>query len=179
MAFLTFVYKNGLWLSWPVFGLGVFLIVKSILLVMKLEQRNLILSVPLLAEQQVEFIETGTVALWVDGPLFSLKFLGLDFELRDSAGLPVANRRNLFPLSSTSFSRGRMLARLFTISHPGTYTLRVSGKPLPETDDGEHRLVFMRPYLAETVGCVLGILLGALLTIGSLVNFLLRLLSSG
>lgn len=179
MALLTFVYENGLWLSWPVFGLGVFLIVKSILRVIRLSKENLLLSVPLLASQEIELAETGTVALWAEGPLFSPRFIGAGFELRDDVGLPVASRRNFPPVTSSGFSRGRLLARYFKISHPGRYTLLVTLKKPSASDDSEYCLLFMRPYLLQVVGCILGILLGALLTIGSLVNFLLRLFQSG
>lgn len=177
MAILTAFYENGLWLSWPLFGLGVYLIVKSILRVIRLGKDNLLLSVPLLASQELELSETGTVALWAEGPLFSPRYRGAQFELRDAAGLPVASRRNFPPVTSSGFSRGRLLARYFKISQPDRYTLLVTLKNQQASDDSEYRLLFMRPYLLQVVGCIFGILLGALLTIGSLVNFLLRLFS--
>ncbi len=37
----------------------------------------------------------------------------------------------------------------------------------------------MRPYLPQTIGCILGILLGAFLAIGSIVNFFIRLSEGG
>lgn len=179
MAILTAFYENGLWLSWPLFGLGIFLLVKSILRVIRLGKENLLLSVPLLASQEIELAATGTVALWAEGPLFSPRFRGARYELRDDAGLPVASRRNFPPITSSGFSRGRLLARYFKLSHPGRYTLQVTLKNQPESDDSDFRLLFMRPYMMQVVGCIFGMLLGAALTIGSLVNFLLRLLGAG
>lgn len=175
MEILSFLYDNGLWLSWPLFAMGVFLIVASIRTLLKLAEQNCIHRVPLLVQQNIEFREAGTVALWLEGPLFSTAFRGLGFHLSDCNGRLVGNRRPLFPLHSAGFSRGRMLVRFFSIPHPGIYALQVCAARAPRADDGRHQLLFMRPYLFQTVGCILGIVLGAQLAIGSLVNFLLRL----
>lgn len=179
MGTVGFLYDNGLWLSWPLFAVGLCLLVVSIRRLLRLAKRNRIHGVPLLTEQKIEFWEAGRVALWLEGPLFSTIFMGLDYRMIDSGGRGVGSRRPLFPLHSASFSRGRMLARFFVIPGPGIYSLQVSGTRVPTTDDGRHQLLFMRPHLTRTVGCILGIVLGAQLTIASLINFLLRLTQGG
>lgn len=179
VGILTFLYDNGLWLSWPLFAAGVFLVVASIRMLLKLAERNRIHGVPLLVEQKIEFREAGRVELWLEGPLFSTVFMGLGYHLSGSGGQQVGSRRPLFPLHSAGFTRGRMLAWFFTIPSPGIYTLQVSGARVPSADDGRHELLFMRPHLPRTIGCILGIVLGAQLTIASLVNFLLRLTQGG
>jgi len=161
------------------FGIGVFLLWFFILTVVRLGDKNRICSVPLRAEQDVEFAEAGRVILWVEGPLFSTRFLGLTYELIGSDGSFTTGRENLFPISSSSFSRGRKVERIFTIPHPGRYVLHTRGLEAPKAADEKHKLIFMRPYLPQTIGCILGILLGAFLTIGSLVLFILRFTSKG
>jgi hypothetical protein len=177
VALLAAIYEHGLWLSWPVFGLGMFLVAKAIPGIRALPEQNQLCNVPFTASQDVAFRESGEVELWVEGPLLSTVLLGARFSLRDSSGRPVASHGGIFPVQSTSLTRGHMRARVFTLRHPGTYTLEVSGENVPATDDSRYRLVFMRPYLLQLTGRTLGIILGSLLMIAGLVNFLMRLFS--
>jgi hypothetical protein len=179
MAILTFFYKNGLWLSWPVFGLGVFLLWFFIVTVIRLGDRNRLCSLPLTAEQSVEFGEAGKATLWLVGPLFFTRCRGLSFELTGSDGSVLTGRMILLRQASSGFSRARIPVRIFSIPSPGTYTLHVKGLGDAKAGDEKHRLIFMRPYLPQTIGCILGILAGAFLAIGSIVNFFIRLSAGG
>jgi hypothetical protein len=85
----------------------------------------------------------------------------------------------LFRQGSSGFSKVRIADRIFTIPYPGTYVLHSKGLGASKPGDEKHRIIFMRPYLSQTIGCILGILLGAFLAIGSIVNFFIRLSEGG
>ena len=164
----------------PLFGIGVFLLWFFILNLVRLGNKNHILSVPLLAEQDVEFQEAGRVFLCVEGPLFTTRFGKLSYELTGSDGISMQGRRCWLRAQSTSLSRRvRMQLRSFDITHPGRYLLRIKGLASPQADDAEHRITFTKPHLPQTMAGILGIVLGGLLTIGSLVLFVLRFTSKG
>jgi hypothetical protein len=175
MDILTFFYENGLWLSWPSFGLGVFLLWFFIATVIKVARRNRICSLPLTTEQNVEFSRAGKVILWLEGPLFTTRFGGLSFELKAGDGSVLKGRMALLRQGSSSFSKARIADRIFSVPHPGAYVLHAKGLGAPKAGDEQHGIIFMRPYMPQTIGCILGILLGAFLCIGSIVNFFLRL----
>ena len=179
MAVITFIYKNGLWLSPLFFGLGVYLLWFFIVTAVRLGDKNHICTVPLTAAQNVEFAEAGKVILWLEGPLFSSRFAGLTYELTGSNGFATKGRMIFFRLRSSGFSKMRLSDRVFTIPNPGTYVLHTKGLGDPQAGDEKHQLIFMRPYLPQTIGCILGIILGAGLTICSIVNFFLRLSGAG
>jgi len=176
MTLLSFFYRHGLWLSWPFLLLGLFLLGFFILTLARMGDKHRVCALPLTAEQTVEFKQGGVVVLWLEGPLLTSRFSGLSFGLTGSDGSLVKGRRPGFPLRSSSFSRARFNHRVFTLPAPGCYKLNTKGLGAPRPTDEDHELVFMRPYGAMLPGYVLGILLGSFLTIGSLVNFLLRLL---
>lgn len=175
MRLLLILYRHGLWLSWPLFVAGLALLVGSTLLVIGLGERNRLCVLPLTATQTVEFRQPGRVVLWTEGPLLTARFARLSFELVGNDGVELKGRRSWFPLRSSSFSRVRSVERLFTIPRPGRYVLNTTGLGSVRPSDENHQVVFMRPYLWQTIGCILGILFGAGLSVGSLVNFLLRL----
>ena len=64
---------------------------------------------------------------------------------------------------------------VYETPRPGRYVLRVQRLGAAQERDAAHRLVFMRPHLAQSVGYVIGIVLSAQVFIASLVFFLLRL----
>jgi hypothetical protein len=179
VALLTFFYKNGLWLSWPVCGLGVFLLWFFIVTVVRLGDKNRLCSLPMEAEQTVEFSEAGQAILWLEGPLLTTRFGGLSFELTGPDGSLLKGRMALFRQGSSGFSKARIADRVFTIPYPGRYILHIKGLGTAKAGDEKHRIIFMRPYLPRTIGCILGILLGAFLAIGSIVNFFIRLSEGG
>jgi hypothetical protein len=174
MIILNLLYKNGLWISWPIFGLGVFLLWFFIASLVKQGKDNLIHSLPLEARQEVEFVNAGKVVLWLEGPQFTSRFAGLRFVLRGSDGGVLEGRMAPMRHHASGLRKTRLADRVFDLPRPGRYVLHIDGLRTAQAGYGKHRLLFMRPHLLQTVGCILGTLLGALLTIGSLVNFLLR-----
>ncbi|MGD9546176.1 MAG: hypothetical protein AB7V45_01390 [Candidatus Krumholzibacteriia bacterium] len=175
MSILKFFYQNGLWLSWPVFALGIFVLWTCITAATKLGERNRIAALPLVAEQEVTFPEAGKAVLWLESPQLSRRFSGLGFELRGSDGSVNKGSRVLMRNRSSGFALVRISDRTFDIPHGGSYTLVTTGLDDPRPDDVNHHLIFMRPHQIQTIKTVLGIVLGAILTIGAIVNFFLRL----
>ena len=68
---------------------------------------------------------------------------------------------------------------MYEIPRPGRYVLRVERLGAAQERDTAHRLVFMRPHLAQSAAYIIGITLSAIVFIASLVFFVLRLLEKG
>ncbi len=73
----------------------------------------------------------------------------------------------------------RMELLSFHIPSAGQYTLRIRNLGTARGEDSGHRVVLSKPHLSGMVGYVLGVVLWAALLIGSVVLFVLRLLSIG
>ena len=184
MAFLKFLYRNGLWISPLVLGISATMLVLFILSVSRLGERDHLLTVPLLEEQEVEFAGAGPVVLCVQGPLsvgrlMTVRFTGLAYELRTANNAPVKSRRSWFHAKSSGFSTTRVEIRSFEIPEPGRYLLRVQCLKAGQAADPRYRIVFIRPHLAEMLGYILGIVLTGVLTIASLVLAILRVALKG
>ena len=179
MPVWSFLQRSALWISWPLCGLGAVLLWVCIVSAVRLGQQNHIVSLPLRAEQVFDFLEAGRVVLWLEGPQLTTRFAGVAFELTTEDGFPVEGQGVWLRQRSARASRVRIADQTFTVPHAGRYILRARGRELPAPDAGAHRLVFMRPHLSQTVGCVLGIVLGAVLVIGGVVLFCLRLPAGG
>ncbi len=178
LASALLFHRHGLWLSWPLLAFGLLATFWCIRTVSRLEENSRLGALPLVAKQAVEFDEAGPVELWLQGPHLSTRFTGLSFELIDPHGSHVRGRRSWFGRHSSGLSRARFAAQLYTLPQPGRYVLRTKGLGAPQPSDENHQVLFVRPHLAPALGCVVGMLLGAALAIGSLVNFLLRLRSA-
>jgi len=174
MAFLKFVWRNGLWIAVVAFAVAAAGLAFCILGASGLEKRNELLSVPLLERQDVEFAEAGRVVLCVEGPLLTGRFAGLTYELATPNNAPVKSRATWLHSKSSSFSRVRMEVRVFEVPEPGRYVLRVQGLKGGQAADSQHRLVFTRPHLVQTVGYILGIVFAGMLLVASVVFFGLR-----
>ena len=179
MNFLNILYRYGLWISVPVFGISAAMLVFCILSVIRVVKQARILSVPLLEQQEIEFSETGRVVMCMEGPLLTTRFGNLDYELRVAEGMPVEGRTTWFHAKTSSFSKVRMELKSYELPRRGRYVLRIKGLEHGSKPDPEHSIVFMRPHLAESIGYVIGITLSAGLLIGSLVLFILRLTDKG
>ncbi len=177
MSAWSFFYRYGLWITAPLFCVGAVLLAFFIVQLVRLGDRMRISSVPLVEQQDIEFMDTGPVVLCVEGPLLTRRFSGLTFELLTGDGIPVEGRRCWFRASSSSFSRVRTEWQTHEISYRGRYILRIRDLGAPRPSDPKHRIVFMKPHLPQTFGYIIGILLSSGLCIVSLVFFLLRLLS--
>jgi len=138
-----------------------------------------VLSVPLVEQQDIEFPEAGRVVLCMEGPRFSRRFAGLTYELSTDYGAPIEGRRAWFRARTTGVSWVRTELRVYEIPHAGRYVLRIQGLGAMQERDAEHRLVFTRPHLAQSVGYIIGMILSFGLFVVSLVFFLLRLTGHG
>ncbi len=175
MAVLSFIYRNGILISVLLLGIGVALLWFFILTVVRLEQKNRIRSVPLVAKQDVEFAEAGRVVLGVEGPFLTTRFGSLSYELVGSDGMSMPGQRRWLRTRTTSLKRIVHLEIAdFEIRYPGRYALRIQGLGDPRPEDVHHRIIFTKPHRAQTIGSILGIVLGGILTIGSLVLLILR-----
>jgi hypothetical protein len=179
VSFFSYVYRNGLWISIPVFIMSVVALVYFILDVIKVMKQARLTSVPLVEEQEVEFAEASRVVLCVEGPIFTSRFANLSYTLISPDGNPVEKRRSWFRSHTSSFSKVRMELEYYKIPRPGQYTLHIVGLEPGEKPDNDHQIVFMLPHLAQSVARVVGIVLASIFLIGSLVLFLMRFLSQG
>jgi len=154
MAFLSFLYKHGIWISVPVFILSVLLLVRCVTGVIKAEKETRLVSLPLLDRQEIDFAVEGSLVLCMEGPILS--------------------RRVLFRSSTSGFSKAIMELRVYEIAQPGRHVFEIRGLGDERPSDAEHRMVFTLPHLARSMAYVLGIVFSAMLTIGSLVLFMMR-----
>lgn len=175
MAFLKFVWRNGLWIAVLVFVLAGAGLAVCIVGVVALQKSSEIVSLPLVETQEVEFAEAGRVVLCLEWPVLTRRDWGITFELAGANGTPVKSHTTWFPIRSSSFSRSRREMQSFDIPEPGRYVLRVEGLTGGQAAASRYRVVFTRPHLARTVGYILGIVLAGLLLVGSVVFFGLRL----
>jgi len=179
MNFFSYIYRNGLWISVPLFIVSAALLCFFILGVIRGVRQAHLLSVPLLEQQEIHFAEEGQVILCTQGPLLSRRFAKLDYELTGDSGMPLQGRTTWFHSRTSGLSWVRMEVKSYRIPMPGRYLLRVKGLEPGTAADGEHQIVFMKPHLARSIGYVIGIVLSGVLFIGSIVLFFLRLLSKG
>jgi hypothetical protein len=177
MPFLSWIYRNGLWISVPLFIISAALLAFFILSVVRGVRQAHLLSVPLVQEQEVQFAEEGRVILCTQGPLLSFRFAKLDYELTGNNGMPVEGRTTLFHSRTSGLSWVRMEIKSYRIPMPGRYILRIKGLQPGLAVDPEHQIMFMKPHLARSIGCVIGIVMSGILFTGSIVLFSLRLSS--
>jgi hypothetical protein len=175
MAFLSSIFRHGLWIAPPSLGISILLLGHCIAGVIRTGRQARLFSVPLVERQQVEFAEAGPVVLAMEGPISSRRFAGLDFGLVGPDGADVGSRRALLRATTTGFTKATKELRVFEIAVPGRHVFRIHGLSGQAPRDGEHRMVFTRPHLARSMGYVLGIVLSGVLVILSIVLLGLRL----
>ena len=178
MSALSFLDRNVLWIAPPLMCIAALALGLLIRSEVRLVREAKILSVPLVAEQDVDFLEAGRMVLCMEGPRFSRRFAGLDYELTTD-GAPVEGRTAWFHARTTGVSRARMELRVYEIPHPGRYVLWVRGLGAAQARDAEHQFVFTRPHLAQSVGYIIGMIVSFGVFIASLVFFALRLTGKG
>lgn len=179
-SLVSILARHGFWMAIPVFLIAAFLLALAILGLVRVVKRAYICSVPLAERQDVELTGQGRVVLWVEGPQtlrqrFAKRLSRLDFELDAPDGTPVKGRLSLSGSYTTGLTWARMACRILEIPAPGRYTLHVDGIEAAQLAGPEHKVVFTKPYLAQTVGYVLAIIAAATLLIGSIVLFGLSL----
>ena len=89
--FLSYIYRNGLWISVPLFIISVALLGYFILSVIRVVRQAHLFSVPVIEQQEIELTEAGRVILCTQGPLLSFRFAKLDYELT-GGGIPIEGR---------------------------------------------------------------------------------------
>lgn len=161
------------------FVIGVLLLVFFIGGIVRTVRQARLFDVPLLSQQEIEFTETGRVVLCMEGPLLSSRFVGLDYTILTPYGAVLEGRRSLFRARTTGIAKARMELRYFSIPNPGRYTFQINGLGETRHDDKDHRMVFMKPHLGRIILRIIGIIVSAALTIGSIVLFFLRFKSDG
>jgi hypothetical protein len=177
MAFLSFIYKHGIWISIPAFVLSLILLILSIIGVVQTGRDARLFSVPLVERQEIEFTETGKVVLCMEGPILSRRFVKLEYEITGPDGVVVKRRPLLFRASTTGFTKARMELETFKVTHPGRHVFQIRGLEGGKPSDAQHQMVFTRTNLARIMMYVVGIIIGGIFTIGSMVLFFLRLLN--
>jgi hypothetical protein len=179
LPLFSMFYRNALWITAPLFVTAVVLLSFFILKIIRLEKKSQLLSLPLLEEQTIAFSEAGPVILCIKGPRFTSRFAKFTYELKTADGTPVSGRALLFRATTTGISTVTMAIRKYEIPRAGSYILRIQGlktdKNKVNAIDDQCAIIFTRPHLARAIGNVIGIVFSALLTIGSLVFFLMRL----
>jgi hypothetical protein len=168
--------KYGIPIAVPCFFVGIILLIYFIAGVIKVVDRARILSVPLLEHQIVEFPEARKVILCGEGPRFTSRFAKLDFVLKTEDGTPVDGRTIWIHWRNSGISKVRIELKSYQIPRAGRYRLKIQGLGDPHDNDAEHQIVFMKPHLIKSIGYIIGIILSALLFIGSMVLFILSLL---
>ena len=175
MAFLEFIWSYAVWVSVPAFCLGVAGLVWCIWSLVWLERVSQLARLPLAERQTVLFNDPGRVLLCAEGPLLTMRFGPLSYTLLAENEVPVRGRRLFFRATSSGFTTVRLGVRLFDVLRAGTYTLVVDGLGERKAGDEKHFFTFKRPFMHWALLCILGIILSAGLTIGSLVLFLMKL----
>jgi len=174
-SFFAQLYRQWIWIGplMMVAGLvGLGFMIKSLIATVR---KAKVCSLPLVAEQQVEFAEPGPVILSVEGPHFSTRFARLSYVLTTSDGLPIDGSLVLFRSRTSGLSTVSVSYKQYEIPRPGPYILRIEGLGQPRDDDPKHAIVFSRPHLPLTIAYILGIILSGGVFIVSLVFFGLRL----
>lgn len=177
MTILTFIYQYGIYLGIAGFILGGSLLGYCIHGVMQTMRQARLFSVPLVDRQEIDFVEAGRVVLCMEGPLFSRRFVHLEYDLTGPDGIAAKSRIALLRAKSSSFTKARMELRVYDIACPGRYVFHIRGLEGAKPSDREHEMVFTRPHLLRSMVYLLGIVLAACLTIGSVVLFFLRVAS--
>jgi hypothetical protein len=172
---LSFIYRYGIWISIPAFLVFLLLLVLSIAGVVRTIKQARLVSLSLVAQQDVEFKEAGRVVLAMEGPYLSRRFAGLEYELLGPDGMSARSRPSLFRARSSTFTTAKIELRIYHIGTPGRHVLFIRNLGKEEASDKEHRVVFTRPHLARSILFVVGIIFTAAFTIGSIVLFFLRL----
>lgn len=179
MSLLSYVYRNGLWISVPLFIGSTMVLIYLIRDIMRIMREAQLVSLPIVEEQAVEFPEAGKVVLCMEGPRFTTRFARLSYSLIGPEGREVKGRRSWFRFHTSGMSKVRMELRYYGISIPGQHTLQIRGLEPGKGPDAEHRIVFMRSHLAKSLARVLGIVLTSMVLIGSVVLFFMRLVGNG
>ncbi|MBM3470836.1 MAG: hypothetical protein FJX73_08605 [Armatimonadetes bacterium] len=173
------IYRNMPWVLLLVSVISAVLLGFFILRVIRLVRQAYITSVPLVEQQDIQFDSAGRVVLCTEGPRFITRFSNLTYELGTRDGARIEGKTVWLGRVSSGVSKVRLAVESYEIPRPGRYVLRIHGLGPGWIADTEHLVVFMKPYLARSIGYVVGVALSAVLLIGSTILFLIRLTEGG
>ena len=179
MNIFDFLYRNGIIIAPPLFVSSAALLAICIVGLVRLGDRSRLCTLPCVEQQMVQLSDTGWVDLSLEGPRLSSRFSELAFELLSPEGTRMSSRSSWFHARTSGMSTVRMELVSFQIRSAGQYTLRIRTLGTALDEHARHRVVLSKPHLPRMVGYVLGVVLSAALLIGSVVLFILRLLSEG
>ncbi len=127
-----------------------------------------ILSVPLVAEQELSLDGAGPMLLHGEAPRLSAAFGGLDFRLTRLADDRDLTLSDIWMKSSSSgFSKARLSLRAFELTQPGRYRLTVLGS-LDADLAANHSLVITHDRRGRMVGTILAVVFSAIGLLGGL-----------
>ena len=159
--------RSWLLLTLPVAVVAIGLLSWTVLSLVRTVRKSVVASVPVREQQLVTFDKGGNFALGVEGDIGS-RLGGLQFSLLSGGGATVQLHRILVRTKVSSFSRARVELYSFTLSSPGTYTLRVDGLESP-TNNGSDAIVFTRRFQGTLVAHILALIVLGAAFIGSIV----------
>jgi hypothetical protein len=162
----------------PVAVAGLALLLIFVRRLVKAHRAELVLSIPLLAEQEITLETAGDFLLNAEGPRLTRAFAGLDYELHAlSSTSAVPLKPLLIPYTSSGFSRARLSLRRFEIATPGRFRLTVSGLSNPAVARGNN-LVVTHDRRGGIVGIIVVVVFSAIgFVVGSVLSTLLFLMN--
>ena len=119
---------HWLWITIPVSVIGLFAVPFLAWSLYVSQRDSVLVSVPLVAEQDIDIPDSGTMLLHAEGPRMTTVFGDLDYrltDLSDNRDVPLA--MVLFRQKSSGLSRVRLSLRSFDVARPGRYRLTVTG----------------------------------------------------
>jgi hypothetical protein len=143
--------------------LGAALLAYAILRLLAVVRASIIVRLPAVPEQNVQFAAAGQVVLCIETTHLDTAFWGVQFAMSDVSSTPIVFRTKV-----SGFSRVRLALRTFEIPRPGRYRLVASEIP-PGRDMSQAALVFTQPFAAAMVFWILCIVFGGMCLIGGIV----------
>ena len=164
-----------LWISVPIFLLGLTLTPVLIVRLIKIVTGNDIATVPLLPEQLVD-LKPGKLALIAESPtllfskgqLPSTTFSRLKYELcRHPERTPVQLNAVSFGATTSGYSKARLSLYTFELNDGGPFQLNIAGLSDTETED-DLKLVFAYAKHGNLAATIVGLVFAAIATMGGL-----------
>jgi hypothetical protein len=167
-----------LWITLPVGLAGLALLLIFVRRLVKAQRAERVLSVPLLAEQEITLETAGEFLLNAEGPRLTRAFAGLNYELRAlSCMTAVPLKPLLIPYSASGLSRARLSLRRFETAAPGRFRLTVSGLSDPAVAR-DNNLVVTHDRRGGIIGTIVAVVFSAIAFIaGSALSTLLFLMN--
>ena len=150
---------------------GLIAIVFSVARLIALVRASVIVRLPAIAEQDVDFAQAGRVVLCIEQSRLDSTLWRARFALRDATGRDLPAAPILMRTEVSGFSRVRLSVQRFDLPNRGRYRLIADGIAPGNSDAA---IVFTRPFAAKLVIWILAIVLGGFAMIGGIVLTALR-----